>query len=89
LPGFTAANLRPERSTSGTVFSTALSNVTIMKDARSQNNQQSKQGMSHKPRPEVRDNLDSRSNEEQDFKGDDLTHNIKDTKNDKLKKKKK
>jgi hypothetical protein len=60
-----------------------------MKDARSQNNQQNKQGMSHKPRPEVRDNLDSRRNEEQDFKGDDLTHNNKDTKDDKLKKKNK
>ena len=30
-----------------------------------------------KTRPEVRDNLDSRSNEEQDFKGDDTTHNAK------------
>ena len=28
-------------------------------------------------RPEVRDNLDSRKNEEQDFKGDDTTHNKK------------
>ena len=31
----------------------------------------------NKPRPEVRDNLDSRKNEEQDFKGDDVTHNSK------------
>jgi hypothetical protein len=31
----------------------------------------------NKPRPEVRDNLDSRKNEEQDFKGDDSTHNVK------------
>jgi len=58
-----------------------------MKDSRSQNNQQNKQGQSHKPRPEVRDDLDSRSNEEQDTKGDDITHNNKDTKSDKLKKK--
>jgi hypothetical protein len=50
-----------------------------MKGSRSTNNQQSKQGMSHKPRPEIRDNLDSRKNEEQDFKGDDLTHNRKET----------
>jgi hypothetical protein len=28
-------------------------------------------------RPEVRDNLDSRKNEEQDFKGNDTTHNAK------------
>lgn len=30
-----------------------------------------------KPMPEIRDNLDSRKNEEQDFKGDDVTHNRK------------
>ena len=28
-------------------------------------------------RPEIRDNLDSRANEEQDFKGNDVTHNRK------------
>lgn len=28
-------------------------------------------------RPEIRDNLDSRKNEEQDFKGDDVTHKVK------------
>ena len=27
--------------------------------------------------PEIRDNLDSRKQEEQDFKGDDITHNQK------------
>jgi len=27
--------------------------------------------------PEIRDDLDSRKNEEQDFKGDDITHNVK------------
>ncbi len=36
-------------------------------------------------RPDIRDNLDSRKNEEQDFKGDDVTHNEKVTKEDKLK----
>ena len=30
--------------------------------------------------PENKDDLDSRKNEEQDFKGDDITHNKKDTK---------
>lgn len=30
-----------------------------------------------KQRPEIRDNLDSRVNEEQDNKGDDVTHNRK------------
>ena len=32
----------------------------------------------NKKAPEVRDNLDSRKNEEQDIKGDDITHNRKD-----------
>jgi len=31
-------------------------------------------------RPENKDNLDSRKNEEYDFKGGDMTHNKKDTK---------
>jgi hypothetical protein len=30
---------------------------------------------------DIRDNLDSRKNEEQDFKGDDVTHNVKDQHN--------
>ncbi len=31
----------------------------------------------NKQRPEIRDNLDSRINEEQEFKGGDMTHNKK------------
>ena len=42
----------------------------------------------NKHRPEERDNLDSRKNEEQDFKGDDVTHNQKDVQNDRPKHKK-
>lgn len=34
-------------------------------------------------RPENKDNLDSRENEEQDFKGNDTTHNKKDVKSKK------
>jgi hypothetical protein len=34
-------------------------------------------------RPENKDNLDSRKNEEQDLKADDVTHNKKETKNKK------
>jgi hypothetical protein len=34
-------------------------------------------------RPENKDNLDSRKNEEQDVKGDDITHNKKEHKNEK------
>ena len=40
------------------------------------------------PNPENKDNLDSRKNEEQIFKGDDTTHNKKPTKEDGKKHKK-
>lgn len=58
-----------------------------MKTSRNQNNKQSKQGFTNKPRPEIRDNLDSRKHEEQDNKGDDTTHTIKETKVNHLKQK--
>jgi hypothetical protein len=58
-----------------------------MKNSRSQNTKQSKQGITNKPRPEIRDNLDSREGEEQMTKGDDVTHNQKQTKAKQLKKK--
>jgi hypothetical protein len=58
-----------------------------MKGSRSQNNLQNKQMMSHKPRPEIRDNLDSRDGEEQNNKGDDTTHNVKEKKSGHLKNK--
>lgn len=32
----------------------------------------------NRPGPENKDNLDSREHEEQIFKGDDITHNVKD-----------
>jgi len=48
-----------------------------MKTTRSLNTRQSKQGHNTIPKPEIRDNLDSRKNEEQDFKGNDVTHNRK------------
>ncbi len=53
-----------------------------MKDSsRSQNNNlQSKKIISHTPRPEIRDNLDHREGKEQMDKGDDSTHNEKQTK---------
>jgi hypothetical protein len=59
-----------------------------MKHSRSQNTKQGKQGMTNKPKPEIRDDLDSRENEEQMTKGDDTTHNQKDTKAKHVKKKK-
>ena len=53
-----------------------------MKNSRNQSSKQSKQGMSRVPKPEIRDNLDSRKNEEQEIKGSDVTHNKKKTRRD-------
>jgi hypothetical protein len=39
-----------------------------MKTSRSTANQQNKQGNSHKPRPEIRDDMDSRKNKEGNFR---------------------
>jgi len=58
-----------------------------MQNNRSQSTKQSKQGITNKPRPEIRDNLDSREGEEQTSKGDDITHNKKETKAKQTKKK--
>jgi hypothetical protein len=41
-----------------------------MKQSRSNNSQQNKQGLSKKPKPEIRDDIDSRKNKEQGYKGD-------------------
>lgn len=56
-----------------------------MKGSRSQTNMQNKQMAGHRPKPDTRDDLDSRSNEEQDNKGDDVTHNEKGKKSDRKK----
>jgi hypothetical protein len=40
-----------------------------MKTSKDQMNKENKQGLSKKPRPEIRDNLDTRKEQEQDFKG--------------------
>lgn len=53
-----------------------------MKNSRNQSSKQSKQGVSRVPKPEIRDNLDSRKNEEQEDKGSDTTHNKKEDKSD-------
>jgi hypothetical protein len=50
-----------------------------MKGSRSTTNMQSKQGHSKKPRPEVRDNLDSRERKEAGFNGDKSKKNEKGT----------
>lgn len=41
-----------------------------MKTSRSTTNKQSKQGISHKPKPEIRDDLDSRKNKGPGYTGD-------------------
>lgn len=41
-----------------------------MKGSRSVTNMQNKQGHSKKPRPEIRDDLDSRERKEEGYKGD-------------------
>ncbi len=48
----------------------------------------SNKAVTHNNRAENKDNLDSRKNEEFDLKGDDVTHNKKDTRNNKPKKNK-
>ncbi|HEU4473167.1 MAG TPA: hypothetical protein VFR58_18875 [Flavisolibacter sp.] len=53
-----------------------------MKGSRSQNNQQNKSMPGHRPVPQNKDDLDSRKNEEQDNKGNDVTHNEKQVRSD-------
>ena len=53
-----------------------------MKTSRDATTKQSKQTNAKIPKPEIRDNLDSRKNEEQDDKGTDTTHNTKETKSE-------
>ena len=48
-----------------------------MKDAKSQNTKQNKQVKGHQPKPDVRDDLDSRKNDEWETKGNDVTHTKK------------
>ena len=57
----------------------------IMKGNTPQNQQGQQQFAGNKHRPEIRDNLDSREGEEQDTKGDDVTHNKKEKKSGHLK----
>lgn len=56
-----------------------------MKDSRSQNNMQNKQQVGHLPKPQNKDDLDSREGEEWQTKGDDVTHNRKEKKTGHLK----
>lgn len=51
-----------------------------MKQNNNNINTQAQQNTNKHQRPENKDSLDSRANEEQDFKGNDITHNKKETK---------
>ena len=48
-----------------------------MKNINNQTPNQNTRFNKNKPSPEIRDNLDSRKTEEQEVKGDDITHNRK------------
>ena len=50
-----------------------------MKNTKSQNTKSNPHFNANKHRPENKDDLDSREGEEQQFKGDDMTHNKKQT----------
>ena len=56
-----------------------------MKFARAQNTRQNKTVPGHRPRPQNKDELDSRENLEQNDKGNDVTHNVKEMKSDRKK----
>ena len=58
-----------------------------MKNINPQTQKQNTKFNSNKHRPENKDNLDSREGEEQQFKGDDITHNKKEHKTEKRNKK--
>jgi hypothetical protein len=60
-----------------------------MKGSRSQNTAQNKTMPGHRPVPQNKDDIDSRSNEEQDNKGDDVTHNEKNVRSDNTMRKRK
>jgi hypothetical protein len=51
-----------------------------MKNIKPKNTKSNIQFNANKHRPENKDDLDSREGEEQQFKGDDITHNKKETK---------
>ena len=55
-----------------------------MKNMQSQNPKQNTKFNANKHRPENKDNLDSREGEEQLTKGTDVTHNKKETQNERL-----
>jgi len=53
-----------------------------MKHSRGQDTRQNKSMPGKRPQPQNKDDLDSRKNLEQDTKGEDVTHNRKEVRND-------
>jgi hypothetical protein len=56
--------------------------MCFMKGSRSSDNMQNKSMPGHRPVPQNKDDIDSRSNEEWETKGDDVTHNKKEVRSD-------
>jgi hypothetical protein len=61
----------------------------FMKGSRSQRTMQNKSMPGHRPVPQNKDDIDSRSNEEWQTKGDDVTHNRKEVRSDNMMRKRK
>ena len=66
----------------GLVFLAFLLKTEVMKNTGGSQSTQKTPAQGNRQRPDVRDDLDSRKNEEQDTKGDDVTHNKKDVQNE-------
>jgi hypothetical protein len=63
------------------IFIPVIKNIQ-MKNLKPRNKKENITFNANKHRPENKDNLDSREGLEQDYKGDDITHNRKETKSD-------
>ena len=60
-----------------------------MKNAKLNQGTPDRRAVKNRNAPDIRDNMDSRERQEQMVKGDDITHNVKETKAQHLKSKKK
>jgi len=63
----------------GIVFPALLEKIIMAHVTQNPNKNSKPLNQTNKKRSNERDDLDSRKNEEQDFKGDDITHNKKQT----------
>lgn len=86
VPGFPSIYLALPRIGTGIVFTCFLQTIKIMKTNTTGKQNMSKPQTNAPRRPENKDNLDSRENLEQMTKGDDVTHNKKETRGESKKK---